>query len=125
MYDAMESLTPPAWQRSRVNQPIPRARENAVSNTIELLEAIGQDASLRHATREALSQALVKQNASEALIRAAATNDSAHMAPELGHKDPMTTHSVNQFATDDDEDSAERQDDGTGERDDDGKRDSE
>mgnify|MGYP001551092439 CR=1 FL=1 len=56
-----------------------------MSNTIELLERIGQDASLRHASQENLAQALNALNASEGLKLAAASGDTSHLGEELGH----------------------------------------
>jgi hypothetical protein len=56
-----------------------------MSNTIELLERIGQDASLRHASRESLAQALNALNASEGLKVAAASGDKSRLGEELGH----------------------------------------
>jgi len=57
-----------------------------MSNTIELLERIGQDASLRHASQENLAQALNALNASEGLKVAAASGDKSRLGEELGHK---------------------------------------
>jgi len=55
-------------------------------DTIELLEAIGRDASLRHASSEDLSDALQRSQASAALTAAAASGDRSLLASELGHK---------------------------------------
>jgi hypothetical protein len=57
-----------------------------MSKTIELLELIGQDASLRHASQEDLAQALEALNASEGLKVAVASGDKSHLGEELGHK---------------------------------------
>lgn len=57
-----------------------------MSKTIELLERIGQDASLRHASREDLSQALGELNASESLKAAVASGDKSSLTQELGPK---------------------------------------
>jgi hypothetical protein len=57
-----------------------------MSNTIELLERIGQDASLRHASSENLAQALNALNASEGLKAVAASGDKSRLGEELGHK---------------------------------------
>jgi len=57
-----------------------------MSDTIELLEAIGKDASLRHASAEELAAALGQAQASDALIAAAATGDKRELAIELGHR---------------------------------------
>lgn len=56
-----------------------------MSNTIELLERIGQDASLRHASRETLAKALNALDASEGLKVAAASGDKSRLGEELGH----------------------------------------
>lgn len=66
-----------------------------MTNTIELLEAIGRDASLRRASAEDLSQALVALKASEALKLAVIEGDAGYLAQELGHRDIQTTNSVN------------------------------
>jgi len=66
-----------------------------MSKTIELLERIGQDASLRHASREDLAQALGELNASEGLKVAAASGDKSRLGEELGHKkDPPPNHNT-------------------------------
>lgn len=57
-----------------------------MSNTIDLLERIGQDASLRHASKEDLAQALNTLNASDGLKVAAASGDKSRLTEELGHK---------------------------------------
>src|ERR1700756_3092020 len=57
-------------------------------DTIDLLEAIGSDASLRHASSEELSKALEQAHASEALTAAVATGDPAELSKEFGTK-PM------------------------------------
>jgi hypothetical protein len=54
--------------------------------TIELLERIGQEASLRHASREDLVQALDELDASEGLKIAAASGDQDRLIEELGPK---------------------------------------
>lgn len=56
-----------------------------MSNTIELLDAIGRGASLRHAGAEELVAVLARAQASEALMAAVATCDSIHLATEFGH----------------------------------------
>ncbi|MBE1161781.1 hypothetical protein [Dyella acidiphila] len=57
-----------------------------MSKTIELLERIGQDASLRHASPEDLAQVLGELNASEGLKVAAASGDKDGLIHELGPK---------------------------------------
>ena len=67
-----------------------------MSDTIELLEAIGRDASLRHASSEELTNVLQQARASEALTAAVASGDSTLLFAELGHKvnlEPQATQS--------------------------------
>jgi hypothetical protein len=64
-------------------------------DTIEMLEAIGRDASLRHASVIDLSAALEKANASKALTAAVASGDSSALFAELGYK-LMQVPQVNQ-----------------------------
>lgn len=66
-----------------------------MANTIELLEAIGQDASLRHASAEALALALTGLHASDALKQAAISGDDSHLVRELGHRDVKAPNHVN------------------------------
>lgn len=55
-------------------------------DTIELLDTIGSDASLRHASAENLTKMLENSHASEALIAASAHADSSLLFAELGQK---------------------------------------
>lgn len=57
-----------------------------MTDTIELLEAIGQDATLRYAAADVLVGLLEKEGASDALRHATATNDSRRLLEELGQK---------------------------------------
>jgi hypothetical protein len=57
-----------------------------MSKTIELMELIGQDAALRHASQEDLARALDALNASEGLKAAAASGDKSRLEAELGHQ---------------------------------------
>ncbi|APG06435.1 hypothetical protein BJI69_08170 [Luteibacter rhizovicinus DSM 16549] len=57
-----------------------------MSDTIELLEAIGRDASLRHASSEHLANVLQESQASAGLTAAVASGDSSLLSEELGHK---------------------------------------
>jgi hypothetical protein len=66
-----------------------------MSHTIELLETIGRDASLRHASAEELSQVLTGLQASEALRQAAISGDESHLATELGHRDTRSPNHPN------------------------------
>jgi hypothetical protein len=60
-----------------------------MSDTIELLEAIGKDAALRYASAEDLAHALARAGASDALKAAAIARDSSLLAAELGPKEPQ------------------------------------
>jgi hypothetical protein len=55
-------------------------------DTIEMLEAIGSDASLRHASAYELSEVLERANASPALTSAVTSGDSTELLAELGGK---------------------------------------
>jgi hypothetical protein len=57
-----------------------------MSDTIDLLEAIGRDATLRHASAEELKNMLEQAQASVALTAAAASGDSSRLSGEFGHK---------------------------------------
>jgi hypothetical protein len=57
-----------------------------MTDTIELLETIGRDASLRHASTEELTGMLEQAQASGALKAAAATGDRMQLSAELGSK---------------------------------------
>jgi len=64
-------------------------------DTIELLETIGRDASLRRAGRESLVQALDEMGANEGLKMAAASGDRSHLGEELGDEDNKTLNANN------------------------------
>jgi hypothetical protein len=57
-----------------------------MTDTIDLLETIGRDASLRHASAEELTKVLVQEQASEALTAAVASGDRVWLSKELGQK---------------------------------------
>ncbi len=82
-----------------------------MSNTIELLNNIGSDASLRHASSENLQKALSGMHASDGLKQAAMAGDKSYLAAELGSKANMAVETSNNphessFTYDEDEDSA-------------------
>lgn len=58
-----------------------------MTDTIDLLETIGRDASLRHASPEELTKALEQAQASEALTSAVASGDCSQLSRELGHRE--------------------------------------
>jgi hypothetical protein len=78
-----------------------------MSNTIELLEVIGRDASLRHATGDDLAQALDAMGAGESLKRAAASGDRGPLAQEFGSGDVKVNHNVNNGGCEPGDDDAE------------------
>ena len=57
-----------------------------MSDTIELLETIGSDASLRHASEPELLNLLKRAKASASLLAAVASGDSARLSGEFGIK---------------------------------------
>jgi len=68
-------------------------------DTIDLLEAIGSDASLRHASPEDLQARLEQVRASDSLKAAAASGDAGQLSMELGQKSmyvPQTTQTFPQ-----------------------------
>jgi hypothetical protein len=68
-------------------------------DTIDMLEAIGRDASLRHASTHDLIQALEQAKASPALASAVASGDSSELFAELGYK-LMQAPQVSQYVFD-------------------------
>lgn len=65
-----------------------------MSNTIDLLEAIGKNAALRHASAEELAETLTQEGASEALLAAVKAGDSSALSAELGHHPLRVNHDV-------------------------------
>jgi hypothetical protein len=66
-----------------------------MSDTIDLLNAIGRDATLRHASAGELAPMLERARASEALKSAVAAGDSSLLSGEFGHQPnqaPQITH---------------------------------
>lgn len=66
-----------------------------MTDTIELLDAIGRDAALRHASAEELAPILEQAQASAAFKAAVAAGDSSLLSRELGHKprcEPQIVH---------------------------------
>lgn len=61
-------------------------------DTVELLEAIGRDASLRRASPEELARALEADGASPGLLDMAAHGDSTALTVELGLKHMHVEH---------------------------------
>jgi len=80
-----------------------------MSDTIEWLEAIGQDAGLRHASTEELGQILEQAQASAILRAAAASGDRSRLAEEFGQK-PMHPPQISQAPGHDDEEPEHEED---------------
>jgi hypothetical protein len=62
------------------------AKGESLMDTIEMLAAIGSDASLRHAHAHELSKALQEAHASPTLTSAVITGDSSELLAEMGYK---------------------------------------
>jgi hypothetical protein len=65
-----------------------------MTDTIELLEAIGSDASLRYASADELKSVLEQAQASVDLTMAVAAGDGARLREELGLQQMPQTHSA-------------------------------
>ena len=66
-----------------------------MSNTIELLESIGTDASLRHASGSDMEKMLEAMQATDELKRAASTGNPEPLKQELGDKSMTVNHVTN------------------------------
>lgn len=84
-----------------------------MSDTIKLLETIGQNATLRHASAEALAHALEHSQASAPLKAAIASGDSSLLFEELGHKPMQAPHTQGPGHEEDDSDHDEDGDEDT------------
>lgn len=65
-----------------------------MTDTIDLLEAIGRDASLRNASTEELAPALLQAKASDALTAAVTSGDTSRLFEEFGstrNESPQST----------------------------------
>jgi len=74
-----------------------------MSDTIDLLEAIGKNAALRHAPAEELAEMLTEANASEALMAAVTQGDSSLLSAELGHGPLRVNHDYHTGGNEDEE----------------------
>ena len=72
-------------------------------DTIELLEAIGQNAALRYASAEELAGTSEKTGASDALMAAAASGDGSRLSKEFGHRPMQVPQSTQIPGHEDDE----------------------
>jgi hypothetical protein len=80
-------------------------------DTIELLEAIGHDASLRHASTDELMQVLDKAEASEGLRQSVASGDAAALVHELGLRAMHTEQSTHTAGHEEEDEDGDRDDD--------------
>jgi hypothetical protein len=67
-------------------------------DTIEMLEAIGSDASLRYASTEELTVALDQVRATKALSSAVAHNDASYLAQEHGDNRMYLPQAIQTFS---------------------------
>jgi hypothetical protein len=77
-----------------------------MTDTIDLLEAIGADATLRHASTEELAIVLERAQASDALTAAVTLGDSTLLFEEFGrmqHAPPQSTQTPSPTPAPDDE----------------------
>jgi hypothetical protein len=72
-----------------------------MKDTIDVLEAIGRDASLRHASAEVLTKVLAQAQASEALTAAVTSGDSSRLFAEFGGVKYQTPQVTNMPARED------------------------
>lgn len=63
-------------------------------DTIDLLEAIGTNAALRHASNHELASYLAQEDAPEALIAAVKNSDSSLLSSKLGYETTMVNHDL-------------------------------
>jgi len=61
-------------------------------DTIDLLEAIGTNAALRHASNHELANYLAQEAAPDALIAAVKNSDSSLLSSALGYETTMVNH---------------------------------
>jgi hypothetical protein len=74
-----------------------------MADTIDLLEAIGRDATLRHASAGELGDLLERAQATAALKAAVASGDSAALSAEFGQKPNQAPQSVQSPAHEEEE----------------------
>jgi len=64
-----------------------------MKDTIDLLEAIGSNASLRHAPADEMARLLEQGQASPALVAAAASSDRSMLSAEFGQQSNLSPQS--------------------------------
>jgi hypothetical protein len=70
-------------------------------DTIEMLEAIGSDASLRYASTVELTNVLEQAKATEALTAAVVSGDTSHLNQEFGCMTNLVPQSTQTFLSSD------------------------
>lgn len=65
-----------------------------MSDAIDLLESIGRDAALRHASAEELAPLLDQEEASEAFRIAVQSGDASRLSAELGRSPLQVDHTT-------------------------------
>lgn len=79
-----------------------------MKDTIDLLETIGRDATLRHAPPQEITRLLAQAQASAALLAAAASGDGSALWAEFGQPTNETPQ-VSQMPAQEEEDSEEEE----------------
>lgn len=74
-----------------------------MTDTIDLLEVVGSNASLRHAHADEMARQLELAQASAALVLAAASGDSSMLSAELGQQSNQTPQAVQMPAHEEEE----------------------
>lgn len=74
-----------------------------MKDTIELLETIGGNASLRHTSADEMARFLEQGQASPALVAAAASRDGAMLSAEFGQQSNLTPQAVQMPAREEEE----------------------
>jgi hypothetical protein len=82
-----------------------------MSDTIELLDIIGRDASLRHASVEDLATMLEQAQASQSLTAAAKDGDRSLLLAELGQKQNVPVQTTQSPSHEEEEEEDEEQED--------------
>jgi hypothetical protein len=84
-----------------------REQGKNMTDTIDWLESIGGDASLRHASVEELTSLLGHAQASEALLAAVASGDGSQLPVEFGQSPNKAPQAVQNPAHEEDEEGEE------------------
>ena len=74
-----------------------------MKDTIDLLETIGGNASLRHASPDELARLLEQGQASSSLVAAVASRDSSMLSAEFGQQSNMTPQATQMPAREEEE----------------------